>query len=281
MGLDNMSQREIEARRHGRSFKAELEEVIDQVIDNSDSYEEFLIGMKAIGYEIKDGRYLSIKNEKTNKFMRTKTLGINYMKNSIKYRIKNKDFKPVKNPYTIKTRKIDKTEEKYRNNPGLRRWASKQNIKHLQEISDLVINKGMKLEEIEEINLKEEKIYKDLEKSLSSTDRTLHELEQKHDAFDIYKKYAWMISDYKASDNPEEFKKAHYKEFKNWDQATYDMRTLKNKYGIQSKKDLEDYQRTLKNSRSEAYHLYSHLNKPENITKEKTKEKEIEKRRRR
>ena len=177
MGLDNMSQREVETRRRGRSFKAELEEVINQVINNSDCYEEFLIGMKAIGYEIKEGRYLSIKNEKTNKFMRTKTLGINYMKNSIKYRIDNKDFKPVKNPYTIKTRKIDKTEEKYRSNPGLRRWASKQNIKHLQEISDLVINKGMKLEEIEEINLKEEKFYKDLEKSLSSTDRTLHELE--------------------------------------------------------------------------------------------------------
>ena len=48
--------------------------------------------MKAIGYEIKKGRYLSIKNEQTNKFMRTKTLGINYMKNSIKYRIDQERF---------------------------------------------------------------------------------------------------------------------------------------------------------------------------------------------
>ena len=34
-------------------------------------------------------------------------------------------------------------------------------------------------------------------------------------------------------------------------------------------------------NQSETYYLYSYLNKPENITREKTKEKEIEKRRRR
>lgn len=285
MKLNNMSQREVEVRRRGRSFKAEIEETIDQVIDNSNSYKDFLKEIQAKGYEIKDGMYLSIQNKKTSKFMRTQTLGINYTKNSMKYRIDNKDFKPVKNPYTIKNKEIDKNQSKYRDNKGLRRWASKQNIKYLQEISNLVINKGMSLEEIEEINLKEEKFYKKLEKSLSIADKELHELEQKQDAFDVYKSYDWMISDYKGSDDPEEFKREHYKEFKAWDKATYDMRTLKNKYGIQSKKDLEDYQRTLKDSRSEEYQLYSHFNKPENIakekTKEKTKEKEINKRRRR
>lgn len=119
------------------------------------------------------------------------------MKNSIEYRINNKDFRPVNNPYTIKTRKIDKTEAKYLENKGLRRWASKQNIKHLQEISNLVINHGIDIEELEELNQKEEKFYKNLEKSLSVTDKTLHELERKKDAFDVYKKYAWMIREYK------------------------------------------------------------------------------------
>lgn len=79
-----------------------------------------------------------------------------------------------------------------------------------------------------------------------------------------------MISDYKVSDNPEEFKTEHYKEFKAWDQATYDMRILKKKYGIQSKKDLEDYQRALNNTREEKYQLYSHFNQSKERTKEIT-----------
>lgn len=51
------------------------------------------------------------------------------------------------------------------------------------------------------------------------------------------------------------------------------MRTLKSKYGIQSKKDLEDYQRTLKNTREEKYELYSHFNQSKERTRERTRDK--------
>lgn len=105
--------------------------------------------------------------------------------------------------------------------------------------------------------------------------KSYNELEKKQDAFDVYKKYAWMIRDYKASDNPEEFKRAHFEEFMEWDMAKLDMRKLKEQYGITSKEDLEDYLRILKNDRTENYKLYSHL------TESKTKIIEIDKRRRR
>lgn len=48
--------------------------------------------------------------------MSTKLLGIHYMETSIKYRIENKNFEIVKNPYTIINKRIVKTEEKYREN---------------------------------------------------------------------------------------------------------------------------------------------------------------------
>lgn len=67
--------------------------------------------------------------------------------------------------------------------------------------------------------------------------KSYNELEQKKDAFDIYKRYTWKIRDYKASDNQKEFKKTHLKEFMEWDSAKYDMRKLKEQYGIQSKEE--------------------------------------------
>lgn len=78
-----------------------------------------------------------------------------------------------------------------------------------------------------------------------------------------------MIRDYKASDNPHEFKRAHFKEFMEWDMAKLDMRKLKEQYGLRSKEELEDFLRT------ENYKLYSHLIESD------AKKKEIDKRRRR
>lgn len=274
-GSNYMSQREVEARKRGRSFKAELEEEIDRAIEKSNSYDEFLKIMKSNGYGITDGIFLWIEHKESKRLMSTKPLGIHYRKLSIKYRIENKDFEIVKNPYTIKNKHIDKSEEKYRENKGLRRWAAKNNIMHLLEISNLIINKKMSMEDIEKITLTEEEFYKSLEKSHSDITHKIDELEKRRDAFDVYKKYAWMIRDYKESDNPNEFKRAHFKQFKEWDKAKLDMRKLKEKYGITSKEKLEDYLRGLKIDLSENYSLYSHKNESS------SKEKEIEKRRRR
>lgn len=84
-----------------------------------------------------------------------------------------------------------------------------------------------------------------------------------------------MIRDYKESNNPHEFKRAHFKQFMEWDKAKLGMQKLKENYGITSKEDLEGHLRSLKNDRSIAYKLYSHTN----VYSSKTKE--IEKRRRR
>lgn len=58
----------------------------------------------------------------------------------------------------------------------IRKWATKQNIKYLQGISDLIINQGKTLKEIEEINTKEHKFYQRIESKVTETDRTLHDL---------------------------------------------------------------------------------------------------------
>ncbi|WP_340135755.1 relaxase/mobilization nuclease domain-containing protein, partial [Bacillus cereus] len=87
---------EYVARSKQKSFKGNLEEIIDKNISKSNSFNEFLSLMQKEGYEHKQGKYLSFMNPKSGKFMRTKTMGFNYLESSIKYRIENKGYSPIK-----------------------------------------------------------------------------------------------------------------------------------------------------------------------------------------
>ena len=66
-GSNYMSQREVEARKRGRSFKAELEEEIDRAIEKSNSYDEFLKIMKSNGYGITESVYLWIEHKESKR----------------------------------------------------------------------------------------------------------------------------------------------------------------------------------------------------------------------
>lgn len=112
---------EYVSRAKGKSFKSKLENIIDKNIEKAKSFEEFLSLMEQQGYEHKQGpKYLAFKNPKSNKFMRTKTLGMNYFESSIKYRIENKDYTPLKQNI-IDKQWIDKSQAKFKNNKGLRK----------------------------------------------------------------------------------------------------------------------------------------------------------------
>ncbi|EAD2312726.1 relaxase, partial [Listeria monocytogenes] len=113
---------EYVARAKGTSFKSQLENAIDINIQKANSFDEFLEFMKADGYEHKQGKYLAFENNKSKKFMRTKTLGMNYLESSIKYRIEHKDYQPLQVDIVNK-KWIDKSQEKFKNNKGLERWA--------------------------------------------------------------------------------------------------------------------------------------------------------------
>lgn len=224
--VNYMRHGEVQARLKGRSLKAMLEETTDQGIKKSETYDEFINYMVVSGYEHKPGKHLGFKNDKNKNFLRTKTLGYDYTKNSIEYRIKNKNFDVGGNPYTLKTNMIDKSQHKYKDNYGLRKWASKQNIYHLQELSDLVINQKKSLKEIEGITITEEDVFGAVESQIEHLDDVLHELEVKKESYDTYRSMSGLIKRFKESKHPKEFKSQHTQEFMQWDRATKDMRTL-------------------------------------------------------
>lgn len=262
-----MTQREIKVREKGNSFKEKLEITIDKVIQNSTSYDDFIKNMETLGFKSKEGKHLAFLNKESNRFMRTQTLGMNYSKNSIKYRIENKGFKIHKFEYTIKTNIIDKSEDKFKNNYGLRKWASKKNVEHLQEISHLVFNEKKTIQEIESIQRTEKEINHVIVGSLQNKDTILNDLESKYNAFQDYKDSASIIVEYKNSSNKEEFKKNHYKEFKIHDTAKKNLYLLKKVYEINSFDELLSFKETTLKERNHLYTQYTKI--------EKEKEKEI------
>jgi hypothetical protein len=74
--------------KKGTSWKAQIKQDIDKTIKESKTWNEFLDKMKAQGYEIKHGKYISFRPEGKERFARGKTLGYNYTQENIITRIK-------------------------------------------------------------------------------------------------------------------------------------------------------------------------------------------------
>lgn len=222
---------EYVARAKKKSFKGNLEEIIDKNISKANSFDEFLELMNKQGYECKSGKYLSFKNPRSNKFMRTKMLGVNYFESSIKYRIENKDFIPIKQDI-IDKQWIDKTQAKFKNNKGLQKWATKQNINYLNEISSQLYKRNITLQELNDIGIKKDNLISSFEKQLEFIDNEIFNLEKMNDCFDIYKSSYSLIKAYKSVVDKKKFKQENYSEFKQYDTAKRNMNYLKKHYDI-------------------------------------------------
>ncbi|MEK4581760.1 relaxase/mobilization nuclease domain-containing protein [Bacillus sp. FSL R12-0074] len=228
---------EYVARSKKKSFKGNLEETIDKNISKSNSFAEFLGFMQKEGYEHKQGKYLSFKNPRSGKFMRTKTMGFNYLESSIKYRIENKGYSPI-NTSIINRQWIDKSQEKFKNNKGLQKWATKQNINYLNELSSKLYNLNVSLTELDEIEANKEALIDSFEKQLLGIDNEIFRLKKMKGCFQTYKKSHPLIVAYKKAENKLAFKQEHYHEFKQYDVAKRDMNYLKKNYDITDEAEL-------------------------------------------
>ncbi|EEK70200.1 hypothetical protein bcere0007_53470 [Bacillus mycoides] len=225
---------EYVARSKKKSFKGNLEETIDKSISRSNSFDEFLGLMQREGYEHKQGKYLSFKNPESGKFMRTKTMGFNYLESSIKYRMENKGYSPIKTSI-INRQWIDKSQEKFKNNKGLQRWATKQNINYLNELSSKLYKLNVSISELES---NKEALIDSFEKQLLGIDNEIFKLKKMKGCFQTYKKSHPLIVAYKKAENKMAFKQEHYHEFKQYDVANRDMNYLKKNYDITDEAEL-------------------------------------------
>ena len=78
---------EWEQQKNGTSWKEQIRQAIDELIGSVNSLDELLQLLEERGYEIKRGKYISIRAPGQEHFVRTKTLGEEYTEDSLKTRI--------------------------------------------------------------------------------------------------------------------------------------------------------------------------------------------------
>ena len=83
---------EWEQRKKGTSWKELIRQAIDELIGSVSSLDELLQVLEERGYEVKRGKYISIKAPGQERFVRTKTLGEEYTEESLNTRILYKDI---------------------------------------------------------------------------------------------------------------------------------------------------------------------------------------------
>ena len=142
--------KEWQSDQNGSAWKTQIRKGINLCIKSASTYDEFLLLMRAKGYEIKGetfgedaAKYISFRPLDRERFARgsVKSLGAEYTRERIKERIEAKALeqsqkrvpfprkaKPIIKDYSSK-KLIDTSEEKFTQSPGLKHWADIQNLK--------------------------------------------------------------------------------------------------------------------------------------------------------
>ena len=87
----SINYKEWEHKKNGTSWKQQIRDEIDKLIPTVNSLDELLQTLEEHGYEIKRGKYISIRAPGQERFIRTKTLGDEYTEESLNIRIRYRE----------------------------------------------------------------------------------------------------------------------------------------------------------------------------------------------
>lgn len=248
-----VSLKEYYARKHSRSYKAKLEIMIDQAILESNSWDDFL---KIISKDcdIKFGKYIAFKQKDQVKFTRSKSLGIDYSEESIKYRIEHKELETERPLIDLSL--IEKSELK----GGLRYWATMENIKKLTHAGNLAHQNQITYQELLDKIHKLNDSIATKAAQIDQIDAALYKLYELLEAAKVYKSSYDLISGYKSSLDKAEYKRKNYAAFKAYDKAKAILSQNKNSDGkVPSIETIQERIVNLKIERDIEYTHYQNL----------------------
>lgn len=224
-----ISQREYYARKNQRSYKAQLEKLIDKAIEKAEDYQDFLTIMDR-NTEVRFGNPLAFKLPDQERFTKITKLGIDYSENSIKFRIENKALKIEKMP-DAKTLITKSSQQPGKENEGLSRWETQQNIDTLAKMSHAMHEQKITSQEYLQRQKSGISRINDLGKKIETIDKTIsfHETYLKQEA--IYRSCFPVIQGYKNAEDKQEYKKKHFATFKAYDKAKSIVAEYKNADG--------------------------------------------------
>lgn len=246
--------KEWQSEKNGTSLKVTLRKDIDDAINSCSSYEDFIVLMKAKGYEIKGEdlsdsnlKYISFRPLDRDRFIRgsVRSLGADYTRERISQRIEEKSKQQARKKVSFAKKKlttdysrkelIDTSQEKFKQSPGLNHWATIQNLK----IAASSYAGADSIEDLEDKISSKSTLAKTARQSLIDTEHQLKELGEILKYARDYQTNKVYNFRYKKSKDPDAYFRRHETELTLFDGAE----NMLKRFGINTKNlDLEQLQ---------------------------------------
>ena len=193
--------------------------VIDEILQQKPTdYEDFLQKLEQQGYEIKRGKYTSVKGARQKRFIRFKTLGAGYSEEEIKavlagkaeHRPRQKQ-PPKEQPFQLLVDIQSKLAEG--KSGGYERWAKKHNLKEMSKT--LIFLQEQKIGSADELKERADAAlshYHELGDSIKDAEQRMTEIAILHTHIINYAKTRPVYDAYRKSGYSSKFLEAHREE---------------------------------------------------------------------
>ena len=217
----------------GRSWKTALRKDINDAIRACRSYEDFLGLLRDKGYEIKgetaDGtlKYISFKAPGQQRFIRgsERSLGANYTRDAILSRIKESQIPKPRDPSSrmgVRRSLIDTSKEKFQDSPGLKRWATIQNLKTAADSYSKAGSMGELQDKIDAVT----RSISENRSQLVALDNQIRELSEALSYATQYANNRIFNYRYKKSKDPDRYMQSHESQLMLFDAANKKLRDM-------------------------------------------------------
>lgn len=203
----------------GKSYKESMRNDLNSLIKSSLSFDDLILSMTRLGYEVKFGKYLSFKAPGSEKFTRVKSLGTSFTEDAIKERILNKSGAKVIKEVNASSFKsspslgLISSVEGILNNSSSSFFTAKNDLKKLNATYLYIKDAG--IDSLEDLS----NALSENQTKISSVKATIKSLETKIIPFEEYLKYAStylefkdIYDSYKDSNYSKDFEAKHRRE---------------------------------------------------------------------
>ena len=207
---------ERQAEKAGISYKAKLKVAIDRLLPGCKDLEELLSRLQREGYEVKRGKYVSVRASGQERFTRFKTLGADYTEEALATRIAG-GIRPSRKPKQRggQTRLLIDIQNniKAQQSAGYRRWATVENLKRMAETTNFLTEHGIgSMEELTErceaASVSVQRLRAQIEETAAQLERLA--LVKKHT--ETYRRLKPVYDRYKAAKDKEKFLRGYESE---------------------------------------------------------------------
>ena len=208
---------EAAAIKYGISFKEQLRQTIDRMIPDCRDYDDFLARMRAVGYEIKEGKQLSFRAPGQERFTRSCRLGADYTKEALRER------SATRRGYSAAAKKpVQRTGQKINllidiqakmaagKGAGYERWAKIFNLKEAAKTLNFLIEND--LTDYDELTVRAEQAgdrFDEVSRRIKQLEGRMAEVAQLKTHIINYSKTREVYAAYKKSRHKKEFLAEH------------------------------------------------------------------------